>query len=468
MGPIAHIEERLIPLEVRGAAEPARVPLPDRMTHYRVPGVSVAVLHDGEIVWARGYGVRDAASGGLVTPETRFQAASISKPVAAVATLRLVARGVIALDADVNDYLTTWRVPPTGGWMPRITLRHLASHTAGTSVHGFPGYEQGIPLPTLPQILDGTPPANTAAVRVDTVPGVQFRYSGGGTSIIQQVLMDVHSGMFPEIARELVLEPAGMTDSTYAQPLPAPLREMAAHGHWADGTPIPGGWYVYPEQAAAGLWTTPTDLLRFARAMQRCAAATDGTLLSPAAARAMLTPQVPEEARAGERIGLGFFLGGQGQAARFGHGGDNAGFKAALVAYQHDGRGAAVMANGDMGDYLAGEVLWAIAEAYDWPGYREDAPPPALPSHLLFPTFAGVYALRPDFTLTVTYDGEALRVQPTGQEAFPVRRGVGYTFHAHFGNVANPAFTFVRDATGGVAELIFHQNDRELHAARVG
>src|SRR6185436_9257568 len=153
------------------------------------------------------YGVCAADQSTLVDPTTLFQAGSISKPVAAVAALRLVDAGRIDLDADVNDYLVSWKVPANEGWQPRVTLRHLLSHTGGLTVHGFPGYARGQAVPTLVQVLDGAKPANTAAVRDNAVPGTQSRYSGGGTTIVQQMLIDVMGKPFPALMRELVLDP---------------------------------------------------------------------------------------------------------------------------------------------------------------------------------------------------------------------------------------------------------------------
>ena len=194
-----------MPASIETAVDRARVG--ERMAHYAVPGVALAVIADGEIAHEASYGVTDAGQSAPVTTETRFQACSISKPIAVLGMLRLVERGLIDLDADVNDVLTSWCVPPNASWQPRITLRQIASHSAGLTVSGFPGYRADAPLPTLTQILTGSYPANTPAVRVDTFPGVQFRYAGGGTMVLQQVLEDVTARPFRELMRELVLDP---------------------------------------------------------------------------------------------------------------------------------------------------------------------------------------------------------------------------------------------------------------------
>ena len=226
-------------------------------------------MQDCEVVAELGFGVRRAGTKDAVTPTTLFQAGSISKPVFATAVMRLVSSGVLDLDADVNDYLTSWRVPDSGGWTPRITLRQLLSHSAATSIHGFPGYPAAGPWPTVTEVLDGVPPANTLPVVVEGVPGLHVRYSGGGTTIAQQVVTDVVGKPFPELMRELVLEPAGMSNSTFEQPLPAAIAERAAFGHPWNGVPVAGGWHVYPEMAAAGLWTTAGDLARLGAELMR-------------------------------------------------------------------------------------------------------------------------------------------------------------------------------------------------------
>ncbi|HEY9909415.1 MAG TPA: serine hydrolase domain-containing protein, partial [Thermosynechococcaceae cyanobacterium] len=234
----------------------------EQLARYHTPGISIAVINDFEIEWARGFGVCEAETTRAVTPDTLFQAASISKPVFALAVMRLVQEGRLNLDEDINTYLTSWRAPAIEDWQPRITLRQLLSHTAGLTVHGFPGYRNSEPLPTTVQILNGEPPANTDKVEVNIIPGLHHRYSGGGTTVAQQVLVDVLGKPFPEIMRELVLDPLGMTNSTYQQPLPNHWSAKAATAHLFSGIPLEGKHHVYPEMAAAGLWTTAADLAK--------------------------------------------------------------------------------------------------------------------------------------------------------------------------------------------------------------
>ena len=305
------IERRLRAETILRSEIPTIHSLAECMAYHEAPGVSVAVIEDGCLAWAHAYGVCDVGHPEPVTTETLFQAGSISKPVTAMAVLKLVEDGKLDLDEDVNTYLTSWQVPPVGEWQPRITLRQLLSHTAGLTVHGFPGYLTTRPIPTVVQVLNGEPPANTSPVRVNTIPGTQMRYSGGGTTIAQLVLTDLLGKSFPELMRELVLDPLGMTHSSYEQPLPPERAQYAATGHPENSRPIIGKWHIYPEMAAAGLWTTASDLALFAVDIQQTLAGESSKVLSQAMVQQMLTPQVEDH------IGLGLFLSGKGETARF-------------------------------------------------------------------------------------------------------------------------------------------------------
>lgn len=356
---IQHIEQALRPaIALQGKPVPTAT-LAAEMQRLHVPGVSIAVIRDGRIAWAKGYGVA-AKDGRPVTPDTLFQAASISKPVTALAALRMAEAGKLALDADINTALTGWKLPPGPGGA-HATLRQLLSHTAGTSVSGFPGYAHDAAVPTLLQVLDGTPPANTKPVRIENPPGGTWNYSGGGYTVVQQALIDRGGKPFADLLADTVLQPLGMKDSSFAQPLPAALLPRAAMPHDAKGEPYKGGPYTYPELAAAGLWTTPSDLARFALGVQRNADAQGGPLLSPAMARTMLTPVMNGYA-------LGFNVDSKDGKLSFAHGGSNMGFQNALFAYAGNGDGIVVMTNGDAGAELAQSIVRAAAFEYRWPG----------------------------------------------------------------------------------------------------
>jgi CubicO group peptidase (beta-lactamase class C family) len=353
------VEGRILTsVQVEGRPE-AAFSLEERMEFYGVPGASVAVLNDGKIEWARGYGVKDASTGEPVGPHTLFQAASMSKPVAGVAALQLVEEGLVDLDTDVNEYLTSWQVPASDAANGEpVTLRRLLTHSAGLTVHGFPGYARDEDVATTIEVLDGSGPANTAPIRIDIEPGTTSRYSGGGYTVMQQLIEDVRGQPFAQVMREYVLDPAGMTESTYEQPLPDSLWSKATTGHRPGGEPVEGNWHTYPEMAAAGLWTTPSDLLKYVDQIQRARAGEEGLILSKEMVDQVLTPGVGGH-------GLGPALIGE-EALRFGHGGANEGFRGAFQGYADSGRGVAVLTNSDTGGALMEEVLLGVAAVYGW------------------------------------------------------------------------------------------------------
>ena len=329
-----------------------------------IPGLSLAVIDGGKIVKEQGYGFTDENGKTPITPSILFQAGSVSKAVAALGALRLVDKGLLSLDEDVNKKLRTWTVPQNSFTDARkVTLRLLLSHTAGMTVHGFPGYAVGQPLPSLTQILNGETPANTAAIRVDQIPGSQWRYSGGGYQVMQQLSVDVTRKPFPQFMDEAVLKPFGMTSSTYSQPLPADMALRAAKGYGGiyDNS-VNGEWLVYPEMAAAGLWTTPADLARFAIGIQNAVSGKSNPVISQSLTKEMLTSQQ-------NNVGLGLFLEGNGETLRFGHDGATAGFEAGMKAYAYLGKGAVIMLNKNHDAPTKAAIFRVIAEEFHWPDY---------------------------------------------------------------------------------------------------
>jgi CubicO group peptidase (beta-lactamase class C family) len=338
---------------------PLRLDLLQLMKLYNVPGLSIAVIDDYKIVWAKGYGVLETGSSAPVTPKTLFQAGSISKPVAATGALYMVEHGRLSLDEAVNEKLKTWKVPDNEFTKDqKVTLRRLMSHTGGLTVHGFPGYDVKDALPTLVQIFNGEKPANTAPIRVDIVPGTQERYSGGGVTIEQQLMVDVSGKPFPALMRELVLDKIGMTDSSYEQPLPPARAAMTASGTYVDGKVVRGRWHIYPEMAAAGLWTTPTDLSRFAIEIALSKHGKSNRVLSEKMTNEMLTPVLKE-------AGLGLFVD-KDNPGQFGHDGADEGFQAILTMNGESGKGVAIMANSDSGITVGNILLQSVAREYGW------------------------------------------------------------------------------------------------------
>jgi CubicO group peptidase (beta-lactamase class C family) len=370
---IERVETGLLPI----AAEKIGVlaSITDRMRAYGVPGVSIAVIDHGEIVWAKGYGVADRTTGRPVTPQTLFQAASISKPVSALGALLLVQRGHVNLDEDVNRVLKRWRVPESDLTRGHpVTLRTLLNHTAGL--------------------------AQIDPIRVVSEPGKTFEYSAAGYTLLQQLVTDISGKPFEQYMQSEVLQPIGMTSSAFAQTLSPKLLAIAATGHYAGARPAPRSLHLGPELAVAGLWTTPTDIARYVLSVQRSYGST-GELLRTELTREMLRPGL------GNR-GLGPAISGTGQAARFGHDGFNEGFECSFTAYIHEGRGAVVMANSGFAFMLIKEILESISRVYDWADYgptTQQPPAAAIHQQLVLPVPVGVLTASPgeyrlDDTLT--------------------------------------------------------------------
>lgn len=453
---IQRIQNGLLPpVMIEGEASQT-TKLVERMTQIRVPGVSIAVIHDGKIEWARGFGVT-ATGNARVTPDTLFQAASISKPVAAMAVLRLVEAGKLDLDVDVNQYLKSWKISENSFTEhSKVTLRRLLSHSAGMTVQGFPGYASDEPVPTLVQVLNGEKPANTPAIVVDTVPGTIWRYSGGGYVVVQKLLEDVTGQRFPKIMQELVLGPSGMTHSTYEQPLPSNRMAEAAMPYASDGQPIKGGPHIYPEMAPAGLWTTPSDLARYAIAVQESLAGNPNSLLSAKMAREMLTPVLPNH-------GLGPKVGGSGQHPYFTHDGASTGFQCNLVAY-NQGNGAVIMTNSDIGGQLANEIQRSIAHEYGWPDFQPVLRKLTTVAPKVLEQYVGVYQLDRTVKLTVTIDNGQLMVQPSGQgkvPTFPISETRFFT------KVVDAQIDFNKNEKGAVTSLTLHQGGNDTNAPRI-
>ena len=355
--------------------------LVDRMENYKVPGVSIAVINNDEIEWAKGYGTLEVGSNKSVTPDTLFQSASIGKSLTGTATMHFVEAGYLVLDENVNDKLVSWKVPENEFTkQEKVTLRRLLSHSAGMAVHGFRGYAEGEQIPTLLQILNGEPPANNKPIRVDKTPGKEFRYLGGGFQVVQQLFEDVKKEPFSVIMQETVLRPSGMTSSAYELSLSEDRKDRAAVAHKVNGQPATGKWHnLACFGAGGGLWTTPTDLARFGIEISKAYKGKSNKIISQQSAEMMLTPQTGT-GKFGTSVGrllpgfcsqikygLGFILCGEGQDFIFWHVGHNLpGYRSLLVVMPEKEQGIAIMINGEKGAMLTAEIFYSFAQAYGW------------------------------------------------------------------------------------------------------
>ncbi len=365
------IEHGLLPVRT-GEEQPAKkIDLEQRMVEYKVPGVSVAFVTREALAWARGYGVVEAGGEKPVTDESIFQAGSISKPVTAMVALHLVEAGLLDLDADVNDLLRSWQVPESphtrvrrDGSQPKVTLRGLLAHSAGMGIKGYTGYTADRQLPTLRQILDGEEPANSRPVRVVQRPGKGYKYSGGGYLVVQQLIEDVTGKPLSELAKAIIFDKLDMANSAFESRLPDRTLPQAATGHNRNGKPVTGKWHLYPEQAAASLWTTPSDLARLTVEILKSYKNESNLVLSAEMTRQMLTPQL--NIAVDWDCGLAFNIIQKDGMTTIGHPGWNVGFHCITLGCLEAGQGLIWMTNGENGRKLGLEISHGLAEVVRW------------------------------------------------------------------------------------------------------
>jgi CubicO group peptidase (beta-lactamase class C family) len=420
---IARIEQDLQPsIQIIGRQVKPRS-VAAELAARNTPAVSIAVVDHGRISWAKAYGLADVASGAKATVATMFEAGSVSKPVGASGAMQLMQAHLFALDDAANGRLTSWRIPDndlTTGHP--VTIRQLWTHTAGVTAHGLPGYAVGAPVPSLVDILDGKWPANTPAIVVQHVPGTVWRYSSGGIAIAQLVMTDTTHTPFPPLMRRLVFTPLGMADSTYEQPPPTARDGQLATGYLGDGEATEGRFHLYPEMAAAGLWSTPTDLAKWSIALVRAYNDEPSPLMSHASAVTMLTPGLGA-------WGIGIHVVGSGDDLRFTHEGDDWGFKADFVIWPKGERAIIAMANSDQGMEVVTELMQAVAREYGWRGLEARtvepvALAPARQAEIVGSYGKGLARITADGgVLHMTYRGSRLEIVPIGADRFAIDDG---------------------------------------------
>lgn len=391
------------PVTVKGVP-PVSWSLRERMAFHQVPAVSIALVNHGKVEWVRAYGVLEAATARPASPATLFQAGSVSKAVTAMGALHLVEQHALSLDAPANDALRAWKIPDnTFTRTTPVTLRQLLNHSAGMTVHGFHGYAPGQAIPSLLQVLDGAPPANSDPIRVDVTPGTLWRYSGGGFSVVQLMMTEAGKAPFDPLMQRTVLGPLGMRDSTYALSLPPAWQDRAATGHRSDGSALPRHWQIYPESAAAGLWSTAADLARIVIEVQQAQGGQSGKVLSSAMTATLLTRGLGE-------YGLGFYVEPLGAGTSFSHSGGTDGFRAQLYGYSHTGQGVVVLTNSDNGAALIAELLGSISAEYGWPEFGRIEKTALAPDVALNAAAAGAYMLE-DHPAAIIAEGDRLYFQ---------------------------------------------------------
>ncbi|WP_339747034.1 serine hydrolase domain-containing protein [uncultured Maricaulis sp.] len=348
------IETQLVPTVTIAGDDASDRGIEDQLAAYDVPAVSIAVVRDGEIAWAAAYGAD-------VDPASLFQAASLSKAVAAAGILALARERGFDIDADLTGQLGSFDLAAINPEGRTVSLRGLLSHTAGATIHGYPGYPVGTPLPDTLEIVTGAQRTNTPAVAIDFDPEHPWRYSGGGYEIAQLWAEQASGEDFAALIQRLVLDPVGMSSSSFALNGPDGIAEgRIARAHGWNGEPIDGGWHLYPEQAAANLWTTPSDYGRFLIALM---AASDGAQdrgIDPEIAHEMTTAISDDY---GLGIGTSIHLGER----RWDHSGSAEGYRCNLIALPSRGDAIIVMTNGNNAQHLIPDINRTAEIAYDWP-----------------------------------------------------------------------------------------------------
>ncbi len=430
----------------------------ERLKFHNIPAVSIAVVSNYKIEWVKAYGIADIASNNPASIQTLFQAASISKSLNGVGAMKLVQAKKVDLNTDINTYLNSWKFPyDSGSGNKKITLANLLSHTAGLTIHGFPGYEVTDTIPSVYQVLDGKSPANTKAVRSQFAPATRVQYSGGGTTISQVLISDVSKKPYQQYMYEEVLTPLGMTSSFYDQPAPANKRALLATGYQTNGQEIKGKYHIYPEQAAAGLWTNPTDLAKYIIETQLSYQGKSSKVLSQETTRLRLTPVVNKEAA------LGAFIMTKGNATYFQHGGANEGFRCQYFGDLENGNGVVVMVNSDNGAIL-NEIINSVASVYGWKDfYNPVVKKRATVGNDVLKTYTGKYELNPGFNITISLEGNQLRAGATNQPTFDIFPEAENVF---FVKAFEAKFEFLK--TGDkVDRLVLHQNKAQSTAKRI-
>ncbi len=417
----------------------------ERMKHYGVPGVSIAVIKDYKIVWSKAYGVMNKESKEPVTLSTLFQAGSISKPVASYGALSLADKDEIELEENVNSYLTSWKIPDNEFTEnKKVGLKHLVSHTGGLTVHGFLGYSPDLEVPSLVEVLGGLPPANSPAIFVDKEPEKSFRYSGGGYTVMQQMMIDLKGKPYPELMDELVLSPLGMSNSTYEQPLKNEMLSRAATGYLPDGSMTKGERHTYPEMAAAGLWTTSEDLALFAIDVQNTYKGTSEKVLSKEMAHLMLTPFVEDF------VGLGLFLNKKGEEIYIGHGGWDEGFSSELIAHKTKGYGVVVLTNSNHPDFIS-ELIRSVALTYDWESYVSVYAQQTIDLDKAS-LISGRYKVHKDDLIEIYGGNDKLYIKQLGQDAVELMQISDTTY---ISREKNEAIQFSKDGDSNKLKMVY-------------
>lgn len=431
--------------------------LEERMKQLNSPGVSITVVNDSKIEWSMGFGVKNLSTKEKVDADTMFLAGSVSKPVFALAVMKLVEKGLIDLDRDVNDCLKSWKIPKNGNWQPKVSMRQLLGHTAGLTVHGFAGYSQSKSIPSTKQILNGEAPANSSPVVVNILPGTMMRYSGGGTTVAQLVVEEFLGSPLSEIIDDILFKPLNINNSTYRQNLTEKQKKQIAFGYPFFNQQVESGYHIYPEMAAAGLWTNGNDLAKIMIEIQN-AINSKPSFFAKETIEQMLSPQ-----QVAKNMGIGFFLEGADDAERFYHGGWDEGFVTKFVSYKKGGNGAIVFINSNEGVNLLDEIIRAIAIEYNWNSFIPKADISIDFDHVLTDEYCGFYDTETGLIFNIVKSDNGLKLEVSGQMPINLSPKSKEVFSI---DILNTKIKFDFDMNNKVQNIIVTQDENAVVAKK--
>jgi len=443
---IFEVENNLLPFNIFEGETPYS--LKDRMEFYQVPGVSITVIKDYEILWTKHYGYSDNETKQFVTDQTLFNVGSLSKGATSLTVLSLIQEGVIGLDDDVNTHLRSWKIPKNEFTdSSAVTPRLLMNHTSGAMHHYGLNYTRDN-FPSITQYLKGELPARERPTIIDKVPGTEFRYSNPGYAILQQLIEDVTGKDLYKVAEENVFELLDMNQTTFQQPLTENIEKHASAGHRNGATPMPVKRYFYPNTAAGGLWTTTEDYAKFIIEIMKSYHGKSNKIISKDLVEEMLKPH------ATDIYGLGVFLRNIGGHEYFGHMGDNAGFFAGYLAHMSDGYGVIVFTNSNSSPELIREINKAVAKVYNWPNFLPEEISKVETSDNELKSFSGRYKTGSDNLINIDFkDGnlylknlENAALFHIGDNTFKVKRRDG-------------EIQFLKDSEGNITHAEYHFAD---------
>lgn len=454
---IKAVENGLLKAVVFEGENPERMKLAERMSYYNVPGVSIAVIDNYRIEWAKGYGQAGANIAEEVTPGTIFQAAELSQAITAAGVLTLLNQNGLDLDTPVNEHLRTWNLPDNSLTREKkISVSHILSHCSGIISLRYEGFDNLADMPALDQILKGEK-SDYPPVYVDSLPEQEPKYSEAGYAVLEKLVEDLSGQTFTEFMARTILQPLQMDASSFERPLSPILYSLAATGYTREGSPVEGKGNYYPVAAARGLWASPSDLAQFSIDLMRAALGQSPTVMSPALAREMLS------IRCGI-WGFGLCIGDRGDDLHFYLKGRNNEFSCFLVAYPVRGQGAVIMTNSDNGEYLIDEICRALSDAYQWPHYIPEIKKYFRLDPSIYQLYEGTYEVTPEYRLMVSYEDYYLLIQPTGQIATKFFVENTTTF---FSTDPYIQIRFVRDNEGNVTGLVLRQGDFKREAKKI-